>query len=123
MLDFQQKRKVRSVAYSRVTLVILGVLVLLSIRSVWMVYQKQRESEGLERLAQGQVSELTARKGELEAEVARLQTSQGVDAEIRSKFNVAKPDENMVIVVDDSSSTTQATTTQKSLWQKFLDLF
>ncbi len=122
MLDFQQKRKLRNVAYGRVTLCVLAILVLFSFRSVWLVYQKQRESEGLKSLALAQVSQLSTRQREMDSEIAKLQTPQGVDEEIRDKFNVAKPGENMVVIVDDQSSST-GTTTPKSLWQKFLDLF
>jgi cell division protein FtsB len=123
MLDFQQKRKLRSVAYSRVTLIILGLLVILSLRSIWMLYQKQQESEKLRQQANAEVGELLARQAELNTQIARLQTPQGIDAAIRDKYNVAKPDENMVVIVDDQSSTTEATTTAQSLWQKFLDMF
>ena len=80
MLDFQQKRKLRALAYSRVTLVVLGILVIFSLRSVWLVYQKQRESEVLRDQVSAEVAELTDRQNELNTDTVRLQTPQGVDA-------------------------------------------
>ncbi len=122
MLDFQQKRKMRSLAYHNITLILLAILVLFAVHSVWSVYQKQSESELLKHQALDQVALLSAREAELHSSIDRLGTDQGVEAEIRSKFSVVKGDETMVVLVDDQGSSTQATTTPKSLWQKFLHL-
>ena len=123
MLDFQQKRKLRSVAYNRITLVLLALLVLFAVRSVWGVYQKQRESMALRTQAQLYVNELSAREAELHTQIDQLATTEGVESEIRSKFSVAKEGENMAIVVDDEGSATSTHATSSSWWQKFLDLF
>lgn len=122
MFDFQQKRKLRSVAYNRVTLIILAIFVLLSVRSVWTVYQKQRESAVFEAQAEERLNTLVAQQNELHGDITRLSTPEGVETEIRSKFNVVKNKENMVIIVDDTATTTNVNM-QKSLWQKFLNLF
>ena len=123
MIDFQQKRKVRSVMYHKVTLVILGILVLLSLRSVWLIYQKQRESEELLKTSQQHVADLTARENEVHNEINQLQTPEGVEAEIRSKFSVAKIGENVVLIVDSTASSSQGKSPGKSWWQKIVDFF
>lgn len=121
MLDFHQKRKVRAVMYHRATLIILSILVLLSIHSVWSVYQKKSISEQAKNVALKHTEELRSREGELQANIGRLKIDTGVEEEIRSKFTVAKDGENMVVVVDDLKVGTSSSYT--SFWQKIKDFF
>ena len=122
MLDSQQKRKVKAVAYHKATLAILFILVLFTLRANWVVYQKKAESEKLKSISLNNENGLAQRQAELNAQIERLQTASGVEAEIRSKFSVAKEKENVVVIVYDNSVPKPATTTE-SFWQKFLDLF
>lgn len=123
MLDIQQKRKVRSVIYNRISIGLLFVLVLLAIHSTWSVYKKKVESEEMRDRASAQVLALQERNDELRSKIARLETTAGMEEEIRSKFSVAKEGENVVIIVEDVP--TEATTTPESrgFWGKILDIF
>jgi cell division protein FtsB len=124
MLDVHQKRKLRSVLYNRITLGVLLVLVLFFIHSTWVVYQKKETTEKLKTLSFQQTQELLARDKELQAQIERINTAAGVEAEIRSKFNVVKPEENMVIIVENSDTgVSSATTSSPSLWKKILNFF
>ena len=122
MLDFQQKRKVRSFIYNRVTLTVLLVVVLFVLNSTWFVYQKKRESERLKNVALGNVENLRGRDSELQAKIERLGTEVGIEEEIRSKFNVAKQEENVVIIVP-KSETNATSTNSSSFWQKVKKFF
>lgn len=119
MLDFAQKRKLRGLAYHRVTLVFLGIIVIFFARATWSAMGKERDSRELRDIAQSQTSELSARNGELSEHLLRLETPQGVEAEIRSKFNVAKVSENVVVILEEEATSTVATP-PTSLWQRFL---
>ena len=122
MLDFHQKRKVKSVMYHRVTLIILAILVLFLVHSTWAVFQKKRESEALRNIADKNVSELEAREQDLISKIERLDTAPGVEEEIRAKFSVVKESENMVVVLDDNSKT--ATTSKSSgFWHRIKFFF
>ena len=123
MLDFQQKRKLRSRLYNKWTLGIIGLLVILAIHSIWSVYQKQRESGTLLGQAQAQATELQNRENELQQKIADMQTSEGLEAEIRAKFNVAKPDENVAVVLASDASAVSTSTLAVSFWQKILNFF
>ena len=122
MLDSQQKRKVNQVLYHKVTLIILFIVVIFVIHSTWVVYQKKLESEELRDISLRYKNVLEERDRELGLQMDRLETEAGKEAEIRSKFSVAKDRENIVVIVDDSS-TIKPTLPPRSLWQKFLDLF
>ncbi len=123
MLDFQQKRKVRSVLYHRTTLIILAILVLVTMRSAWIVYQKKRESEEQKSISEHTVRELTVRDKELQSQIERIQTDAGIEAEIRSKFNVAKDKENIVVLLDDTATTTATSTSKAGFWHSILHFF
>ena len=122
MLDIQQKRKARSVAYHPVTLVILTILVLFFAHSTWAVWQKKQESEQMKNISAANLADLQARDAELKADIANLQTDNGIEAEIRSKFNVAKAGENMVVVVNTDNPVT-STATSTSFWQNLMHVF
>ena len=122
MLDFQQKRKVKSFMYNRVTLAVLLVVVLFVLNSTWSVYQKKRESERLKNVALGNVENLRGRNSELQVKIERLGTEVGIEEEIRSKFNVAKQEENVVIIVP-KSETNATSTNSSSFWQKVKKFF
>lgn len=122
MLDFHQKRKVRSLMYNRVTLVILFLLLLIVAHSTWVVYRKKVESENMREISQKNVDSLKVRSLELQEKIDNLSTEQGIEEEVRSKFSVAKDNENMVIIVRDESSTSQSI--QKiGFWSKIAGFF
>ncbi|MDQ5968987.1 MAG: hypothetical protein QG579_144 [Patescibacteria group bacterium] len=123
MLDFQQKRKIRSMAYSRVVIGILLLVVLFMAHSTWTVYKKKMASEEMKNISLQNVEDLRQRNKDLESKISRLDTTPGIEEEIRLKFNVVKGDENMVVIVEDEREETSATGTTTSFWQKIKNLF
>ncbi len=123
MLDFHQKRKLRGVLYHRVTLVVLGILVLILIHSTWTVYKKKEESEQLKIIAQNRVDELNDRDTDLKSKIDKLATPSGIEEEIRSKFSVAKENENVVVIVPDEAKEATTTVKTESFWQKILNFW
>jgi cell division protein FtsB len=99
MLDIQQKRRFRNFVYNRVTLGFLLVIVLLALHSTWRVYLKKRESVEMMESSYLRLSELEKRDMDLELKINKLNTVSGLEEEIRSKFSVAKDNENTVIIV------------------------
>ncbi len=123
MLDIHQKRKFRNILYHKVTLVLLFILVLLAIHSTWKVYQKKQESLVMKETSTKRLSELETRNNELDLKIKKLSTTSGVEEEIRSKFSVAKDNENMVVIVREDSTSTPNTSQKTSFWSKFKALF
>lgn len=123
MLDIQQKRKFRNIMYSKITLLLLALLVLLALHSTWRVYLKKRESIAMKETSTQRLSELEARNAELDGKIRKLSTVSGVEEEIRSKYSVAKDNENMVIIVREDASTTTDKEPEKGMWAMFKSLF
>lgn len=106
MRSYREKRQNRALLYSWPVIIILFVLVVLLARSVYSVYQSERLASRKETAALIERDQVLARKKELLAEVEQLETSRGIEEEIRKKFSVAKPGEQVVIVVDERATTT-----------------
>lgn len=117
MKDFQAKRRPRQWLYSPVVLLLLLVLVVLGIRSVWLLYQKNQVTRTKVVASATALAELAARRQTLDKEIKTLETPNGVEAELRNKFGVIKPGEGIIAIVDDP--TVAATITSSSTVESF----
>lgn len=123
MLDIQQKRKIRGIMYHKVTLVALGIFVLLAMHSTWSVYTKKRESEKMKNISSEHLNELKQRDEDLKEKITRIDTSSGLEEEIRAKFSVVKDNENMVVIVPDNKSVASTTEADTGFWSKMRNFF
>ena len=119
MVDFQRKKNIRKVIYSRITIFVLFVVVVFLLRAVYDIYKKERVSFKSVASVEENYNDLKDRKNMLRSEIDRLNTDKGIEEEIRSKFSVARPGETVVVIVDNSSNTsTDSESTGQSFWQK-----
>ena len=100
MFDFHEKRKIRNIVYSKPILGLLIVVSVLLVYSVWGSYQKESETREKWKGRSAVLSELELRETELSTETERLKTERGIEAEIRSKFEVALEGEKVIIIVE-----------------------
>lgn len=126
MLEFQEKKKLRNILYSKVTLIALFVVLIFIARATFSVYYKQKVSgENLSKVKE-EVAELKKREKMLNSEIDRLKTDKGTEEEIRKKFMVGKAGEQVIIIVDDDKSNKNGAVgddEDKSIWDKFIDFF
>ncbi|MEN9649665.1 MAG: hypothetical protein RL094_632 [Candidatus Parcubacteria bacterium] len=116
MREFQEKHEFRKRLYSKTTLLILVLVLVLLGRGVINVYKKEKASRAeLERVAAEQL-EIQKRYSVLAENSDRLKTSDGIETEIRSKFDVAKAGEGVIVVVD--KPVPKAPEAEKSVIQK-----
>jgi cell division protein FtsB len=106
MRKFESQKQIKSRIYSRTTLVVLLVLIILIAKGVFTLYLRNSESVTARENAEMKVKDLRDRKQLLSSEIEKLNQDDGVDQEIREKFNVIKPGENVVLIVPDEIATT-----------------
>ena len=123
MKDFQRKRKIRKRLYSPLVLIVIFFLLILVGKATLGLYVKERESRKNLNRAEAELSALMLREERLRADIARLETPGGIEAEIREQFQVAKPGERMVVLVDDGKDAPRETAAERPLVSKFFDLF
>ncbi|MFA5841983.1 MAG: septum formation initiator family protein [Candidatus Paceibacterota bacterium] len=103
MIEFQDKKKIRKILYSRPVL-ILGAAILMYLSfAAYSMYQKAAETGGNREMALLEQAALEAKQNQLEEQISRLKTTRGVEEEIRKKFRVVKGGESVIIVVDDKT--------------------
>jgi cell division protein FtsB len=106
-MEYLKKRqKSRKRLYSKVTLGVLVLILIIMVHPTWKIFQKSRESKiNLER-AEAELVDLESRKERLAADVSYLNTDVGRDQEIRNKFGVAREGETMIVIVRDERERT-----------------
>lgn len=124
MIDFQQKRHFKKIIYSKISFLILFILTIFLGRATYDIYKKSQLSYDNYMVVKRDYDSLNARKDMLGSEINRLKTDTGIEEEIRSKFNVAKPGETVVTVINDSSSTSLDTNnSNKGFWSNLFSIF
>jgi cell division protein FtsB len=127
MRDFSKKRRgpLASLARFCASAAGLGLLVLVAFvttRAAWGMYEKFSRAAGEHAKAQREYEELGAKESRIEGAVAALSSARGVEAEIRSRFGVAKPGEGEIKIVRDESAQEEAAQNQ-GLWDWIVETF
>jgi cell division protein FtsB len=102
MLDFHEKRKIRSYIYSPVVVIVLVILSVILSVSVFERFKVEREMAERRAETEERLEELRLRAAALEGKVEHLENDRGIEEEIRTRFDVAKEGEQVVIIVDES---------------------
>ncbi len=100
MRELQARRRLRRFVYSKVTVVVLLILVIFVGRSVWSVYQKNRIANYHYVQSEIRLNELRERQSEIESDVRRLSSVRGREEEIRRTLPVAKEGERVIVILD-----------------------
>ena len=120
MRELQKRQKVRRVMYSIPSLIILLIFAFFLARGAIRVMEKERESSERARALEEKTATLILREQELEGDITRLETKEGVRSEIREKFGATEEGEYVAIIVDDR---TVSTSTDSSLWPWYKKLW
>lgn len=125
MIPFQERKKLRKILYSRVTLAVLFVVLVLVARGAWGIHQKAQIAISEREIAEHALRDLEERTAELDTTLGRLKSGSGMEAEIRQKFDVARSNEEVVEIVDDTSKKGEndEAVDSKSLWQNITSFF
>ncbi|MDD5152871.1 MAG: hypothetical protein PHS95_02650 [Candidatus Pacebacteria bacterium] len=125
MLPFQERKKVRRILYSKTMILVLLVVAILVARGTWQVYTKASIARAKSDESAQKLKEIQERNSTLEASLAHLKSNNGLEDEVRQKFNVARPDEEVVMVIDENSKKSEngANVSEETFWQKILSFF
>jgi cell division protein FtsB len=124
MREFQEKRQWKRTFRSRYFIVLLLILIALIGHGVWNAYVRYARSEVTIASLETERERLRDRERDLTVRVDALETPEGVDREIRTTYGLVKPDEELIVVVGGRSDSTSGTgLTDKSWWDRILDLF
>lgn len=126
MLEFQKKKKLRKILYSKITLVVIFVILFFIAKATFGIYYKQKAGGINLAKAKRELIEMKNREETLNFEIDRLNTDSGIEEEIRKKFMVSKEGEQVIVIADDDKATNSEKIKigdKPSLWMRFIDLF
>ncbi len=93
----------QKILYSKITVGILFILIILMIHPVWSMFQRFQLSSEILQEKKERISKLEDRKEVLLESIERFGTDEGLEEEIRRRFNASKEGEEMVIIIDNRS--------------------
>ena len=126
MRDFQGRKKWHKIFRSDVFSFILLVATILLLKSVWGVYKKDSMARINMKEAEITLANLEKKKVGLEKEIAKLNTERGIEEELRRRFQVFKPGEQVLVVVDKAEGNIPVIKAKEgpmsSMWNKLVGL-
>ncbi len=127
MNEIRQQKKNKKKAFAPWVPALLLIFCALTFRGVWNIFLKNKESTANLSHVENEVQTLSERKALLEKQVTALRTNEGVEAEIRSRFQVSKEGEKVIIFDAESNDTEiQATSSPgffERIWIKIKGFF
>jgi cell division protein FtsB len=122
MRRFFRKKSIHKL-YSWPVLVILLAFLVSALYWTWGAYQKRAASlealGGTKRVWE----QYKDREAKLTEDIDKLETSRGLEEEIRERFSVAKEGEKMAIIVDDRNSVEETTPPKEGFWDSIMEIF
>ena len=92
--------------------------------ATWRVYSKGQDAKQAREDAEKALADLTARKSAVEATLNRLNTEQGIDAEIRNRYQLVKPGEEQIVLIQSQQKANASSSTEsKGMWETFIGWF
>jgi cell division protein FtsB len=115
MFDFQEKRKIRRILYSKVSISIVLLLAMFMGMSALERYTTERETARKLNEREAVLDSLNLRAEALGAKVERLKNDRGLEEEIRNRFDVVKEGEQVVIFIGEDQEEKPRTATSTSI--------
>lgn len=104
MREYQQKHMIRTLLYSRVTLVILFLLIVLLLRSIMELNSKRVEVSKLRDDSQKEREELQRKVDIAQKQTDEISTQRGFEAYVRTTYPVVKKGEGVIVIYDDNTT-------------------
>src|SRR3989344_3498380 len=107
--------------YSIPALILLTLIAFVLAKGAVKIVVKEEESRSRVEALRAEASAMTAREEVLKKNIARLNTPEGIDEEIKAKFNVVPAGEEVAIIVDEKRAATSTEVLKLPWYQKLFD--
>lgn len=122
-----RQKKIKKRIYSWWTVGILAVVALLFLSNTWDVYKKYVASKKNVAGLETRYVESKERQVELKDKIESLKSEDGLEAEIREKFNVAKEGEKVLVIINEETPEELPEEEEvgllKGFWEDVLNIF
>ncbi len=99
------------------------ISIILLLGANYDIYKKNEMASINRQESDRKLAVLKQKKDQLTLELQRLDTKEGVEEELRDKFQITKSGEEVLVVLntDEGATDTASSTVDKGFWQKFKD--
>lgn len=119
MRELESKHRIKKIAYSTPVLILIFLMLVVFARGAWRALEKERGSSKMVTELEAKAAQLEARKVDLETKIARLDTEEGIEEELKSKYNVSPEGEEFVVLVDLEKNQNVASTSSSAWYEKW----
>lgn len=120
MREYQQKHLVRTILYSRVTIVILFLLIIVLLRSIMELNDKRIEVVKLRDASKTEKQNLLDKVAQAKAQSDEIVTPRGFEAYVRTTYPVVQEGEGVIVVYDGEKSPVSEVRQDMNVWEKLL---
>jgi cell division protein FtsB len=103
MRELQRKQKLKKILYSLPMLALLAAFTAFLAKGAFGIMKIERRSAERVGSLEAEALVLDNRRRELNGEIERLKTDEGIMEEIREKFSVARDGEHVAIIVEEKT--------------------
>lgn len=118
MREYQQKHMVRTIIYSRVTLVVLFLLIVLLLRSIMELNDKRIEVTKIRDDSIKEREELKKKVDKAENETDAINTDKGFESYVRTTYPVVKKGEGVIVIYDNDKVTVSMVREKVNVWER-----
>ncbi len=123
MKEYQHKHMVRTLVYSRVTIVILFLLIILLLRSIMELNDKRIEVAKLRNDSLTERKILTDKVAKAQKQSDEIATPRGFESYVRTTYPVVKEGEGVIVVYDGDKSPVSQVRQDMNVWERLLVLW
>ena len=120
--ELRRKQQIKQALYSWPALVVFLIITLLLAKGAFGIMRIERQSASRVSKLEAEAEALTLRKGELEREIERLGTEEGIMEEIRDKFSATRGGEHVAIIVDERRVASSSDSWASDWYSKIADV-
>ncbi len=117
--ELRRKQEIKRWLYSYPSLVVMFIITFFVVKGAFGIMSIERENAHRVTALEQESALLVAHEGDLKAEIAKLQTDEGVVEAIKEKFSATRSGEHVAVIIDER---TKATSTDKKgkIWYRKL---
>lgn len=123
MREYQQKHMVRTLLYSRVTIVILFLLCILLLRSIMELNDKRIAVAKLRNDSAAERALLSEKVAKAKEKNEAIATSRGFESYVRTTYPVVQEGEGVIVVYDGDKSLVSPVREDITVWERLLLLW
>jgi hypothetical protein len=118
MREYQQKHVIQTALYSRVTIVVLFLLIVLLLRSIMELNDKRIAVKKLAEDSRNERMEVGQKVAKAEGKNEAIATNRGFEEYVRTTYPVVKEDEGVIVIYDGSASPVAPVKADMTVWER-----